>query len=536
MTLERHTQALLDAGRGGPRAPSATRSSPRPQARAAALLDAGARRGARRACARRSPRSARARDARVAAAAREPADAAPPARQQRAAALLADGWQRLPEVLRARWGRRRARGVGRRRRRRGARACCRRTAWRITHGAGLAGRRARGARGELPRRLGAARGVRRRRGAARRAARSPRAATSSTARSTASLADRAEIGARLLRPARAGDGAGEAPMSRASIRWISGPVLRARRRRAVRAARGGARRSAGAAGRGRAAGRRRDRRAGLRGHHRAAARALEVDGDGAAAGDSARARACSATSSTACCGRCPARRPRSCSRACAARRRAAFDFAPRRAAGRRARRRARSSAMRAGAGGRAAGVLVPPDADGEVVVGRRAGRATPRTRRVCTLRAADGATRELSMGHDWPVRVPRPVRAPPAGERAAGHRPAHPRLPVPGGAGRQGGDSGRLRHRQDGAAGGAGQGLQRRRHRLPRLRRARQRDGRRAGGIPAAHRPAHRPAADGAHGDHRQHLEHAGGRARGVDLLGDHRGRVLPRPGPRTWR
>ena len=37
-------------------------------------------------------------------------------------------------------------------------------------------------------------------------------------------------------------------------------------------------------------------------------------------------------------------------------------------------------------------------------------RATiARTRSLCTLRAADGTTRELAMRHDWPVRVPRPV-------------------------------------------------------------------------------------------------------------------------------
>ena len=33
----------------------------------------------------------------------------------------------------------------------------------------------------------------------------------------------------------------------------------------------------------------------------------------------------------------------------------------------------------------------------------------PETATVCTLRTSDGGTRELAMGHDWPVRMPRPV-------------------------------------------------------------------------------------------------------------------------------
>ena len=43
---------------------------------------------------------------------------------------------------------------------------------------------------------------------------------------------------------------------------------------------------------------------------------------------------------------------------------------------------------------------------------------------MCTLRAADGTTRELSMRHDWPVRVPRPVarRLPPLAPLVTGQR------------------------------------------------------------------------------------------------------------------
>jgi V/A-type H+-transporting ATPase subunit A len=64
------------------------------------------------------------------------------------------------------------------------------------------------------------------------------------------------------------------------------------------------------------------------------------------------------------------------------------------------------SALRAA--GRAQAVLAPPDAEGEVVAVAAEGEYRE-TAAVCTLRAADGTTRLLSMRHDWPVRVPRPV-------------------------------------------------------------------------------------------------------------------------------
>ena len=183
-----------------------------------------------------------------------------------------------------------------------------------------------------------------------------------------------------------------------------------------------------------------------------------------------------------------------------------------------------------GPSGRVQAVVAPPGVGGEVVAVAAPGDH-PDDATVCTVRVAGGGTRELSMCHDWPVRDPAPGPAPAAGDRAAGHRPADHRLPVSGGARRQGGRAGRVRHRQDGAARSAGQGLQRRRHRLSRLRRARQRNGGRARRIPAARRSADRAAADGTHGDHRQHVEHAGRGARGVDLFRDHRRRIFPRPG-----
>ena len=62
----------------------------------------------------------------------------------------------------------------------------------------------------------------------------------------------------------------------------------------------------------------------------------------------------------------------------------------------------------AAAGERSQAVLAPPDVAGEVLA-----VAAPGDQRedatVCTVRLADGTVRELSMRHDWPVRVPRPV-------------------------------------------------------------------------------------------------------------------------------
>jgi V/A-type H+-transporting ATPase subunit A len=58
--------------------------------------------------------------------------------------------------------------------------------------------------------------------------------------------------------------------------------------------------------------------------------------------------------------------------------------------------------------GRVHPILAPPDAEGEVVA-----IAPPGEHRedaaVCTVRTAEGRARLLAMRHDWPVRVPRPV-------------------------------------------------------------------------------------------------------------------------------
>jgi V/A-type H+-transporting ATPase subunit A len=63
-----------------------------------------------------------------------------------------------------------------------------------------------------------------------------------------------------------------------------------------------------------------------------------------------------------------------------------------------------------GASGRLQKCIVPPAAEGRVAAIADAGRHGEFDA-VCTLVAPDGARRELTMGHDWPVRVPRPVRA-----------------------------------------------------------------------------------------------------------------------------
>jgi V/A-type H+-transporting ATPase subunit A len=59
-------------------------------------------------------------------------------------------------------------------------------------------------------------------------------------------------------------------------------------------------------------------------------------------------------------------------------------------------------------GTRSQACLAPPDAAG-IVVSVAAGGTVREDATVCTLRAPDGMTRALSLTHDWPVRVPRPV-------------------------------------------------------------------------------------------------------------------------------
>jgi V/A-type H+-transporting ATPase subunit A len=74
-------------------------------------------------------------------------------------------------------------------------------------------------------------------------------------------------------------------------------------------------------------------------------------------------------------------------------------------------------------GGRAQLILAPPDAAGELTsVGPAGEYAEDAT--VCTLRLADCSTRDIAMRHEWPVRVPRPVarRLPAAAPLVTGQR------------------------------------------------------------------------------------------------------------------
>ena len=86
---------------------------------------------------------------------------------------------------------------------------------------------------------------------------------------------------------------------------------------------------------------------------------------------------------------------------------ATFGFVPRVAAG---------ASVSAGAvfgeatgpSGRTQRCICPPDLRGNVASIAGPGEY-PETATVCTLRTADGALRELAMSHVWPVRMPRPV-------------------------------------------------------------------------------------------------------------------------------
>jgi V/A-type H+-transporting ATPase subunit A len=77
----------------------------------------------------------------------------------------------------------------------------------------------------------------------------------------------------------------------------------------------------------------------------------------------------------------------------------------------------------AGLSGRAQRCICPPDITGEVTSIVPAGDY-PENVTVCTLRLGDGRTCELAMGHDWPVRTPRPVlrRLPSAAPLVTGQR------------------------------------------------------------------------------------------------------------------
>ncbi len=175
-------------------------------------------------------------------------------------------------------------------------------------------------------------------------------------------------------------------------------------------------------------------------------------------------------------------------------------------------------------------ILLPPDLSGELLELAPEGDYTL-NQSIGRLRDRHGKVHKLHLYHRWPVRKPRPYRAARHCGRTADHRTTHPGYLLPAAQRRQGGGSRSVRRRQDHGAA-ADRALVQRRHRhLRRLRRARQRTGRRARDLPRAAGPLHRPQADGAHPAGGQHLQHAGGGARGVDLRRHDHGRVLPRSG-----
>ena len=86
-----------------------------------------------------------------------------------------------------------------------------------------------------------------------------------------------------------------------------------------------------------------------------------------------------------------------------------FDFTPRLRAGEHAAAGAAFGEVR-NASGRKLLCLLPPDVEGEVLTMREPGRYADNAP-LCTLRGADGKARDIAMTHFWPVRAPRPVRA-----------------------------------------------------------------------------------------------------------------------------
>ena len=118
-------------------------------------------------------------------------------------------------------------------------------------------------------------------------------------------------------------------------------------------------------------------------------------------------------------------------------------------------------------------------------------------------------------------------------EPPADHGPAHHRHAVPVGAGRDVLHPRRVRVREDGDLAGAVEVREHELHRVRGVRRARERDGGGAVRVPRAEDGAEREG-DRHHEPHvpgGEHVEHAGGGARGVDLHGHHDRGVLPRHG-----
>ena len=108
------------------------------------------------------------------------------------------------------------------------------------------------------------------------------------------------------------------------------------------------------------------------------------------------------------------------------------------------------------------------------------------TEPIARVKKDDGSVVDVSMLQRWPVRRRRPYGGEDRPRRAHGHGSAGHRHPVPHRQGRHRGHPRALRLRQDRGAAPAGQVGRRRHHRLRGLRRAGQRNDRRAPGVPGA--------------------------------------------------
>jgi V/A-type H+/Na+-transporting ATPase subunit A len=209
----------------------------------------------------------------------------------------------------------------------------------------------------------------------------------------------------------------------------------------------------------------------------------------------------------------------------AAKRTGSFDFTPHVAAGDELAGGALFGKVAGNGPGR--GCLVPPNVSGRVVSIEPAG-AYPEDAPLLVLEDAKGRKHTLSMQHDWPVRKPRPAagRLPADAPMVTGQRILDTLFPVARGG-------------RAALPGGFGTGKTVLQESLAKWCDADiiiyvgcgERGNEMAEVLdefPPARGPAHRPQADGAHGHHRQHLEHAGGGARGVDLHRHHGGGILP--------
>ncbi len=120
-------------------------------------------------------------------------------------------------------------------------------------------------------------------------------------------------------------------------------------------------------------------------------------------------------------------------------------------------------------------ILVPPGASGRVDLVAAPGRYDADA--TLAVVAGDAGAHDPALAGAPAPPAPRPDRR----RRAARHRAARARPALPGRARQHRSRAGRLRHRQDRPAPAGRQVVHRRRHRLRRVRRARQRDGRRRG-------------------------------------------------------